>query len=706
MTDSEVQNTEKADQEGQEESLPDVEKDNPIKQNQDIEVSSGNVPFDEDIEIRPGKRLEQYDSGPVKAYAAIGSGKRKGELVALVCEKNLVPRVNSAPYYAGLINPSLVHLVACGVIYWPPSAEQRYVFIYQRMMGNPLLKVGGKPALDWKHDEVMHRAIPSLVSVLMDFRDKDFVHGDIRPSNMFEGGTAGGERIVLGECLSLPPSYAQPVLYEPVERAMATPVSRGLSTRADDMYAFGVSLTVMLRHHDPMAGLSDEQIIAQKMEIGSYAAITGKDRFTGAILELLRGLLYDDPAQRWTIDEVQSWLDGQRLSPKQAAKKVKAARPIHFNGERYFRPHVLAMDLHKNPGDAIQLVEGGNLMQWMERSIEDPVAIGRVEKALELSSADSGGVDYNDRMLCRLSIALDPDAPLRYKGLSVRPEGMGYALADAIYRKKDINIYAEIMLQHFAAFWADSRVNEKVDFSALINRLDTCRAYLRQKNVGYGVERCLYTLSPECPCLSEKLDKYYVRSPEDLMYAYEDMIARGNPPARFFDRHIVAFLSVKDRKTVDGYLVELNSEGPYEQVMGTLKTLATVQKRSKMGPFPNIARYLTTMFEPIYQRYHDRVLRKNFQIKIDAIKETGDLTKLAVLFDNREITGQDFSGYKKALREYFELKKEKGKLEMRMQREGEFGQGTGRQIAAIFSGVLAGAIILLFGLLHFSQFTG
>jgi hypothetical protein len=155
------------------------------------------------------------------------------------------------------------------------------------------------------------------------------------------------EKVILGDLIATPPSFAQPALFEPIERAQCAPLGRGLGTFEDDLYSLGVTLTVLLRTRDPMEGLSDEGIIREKVEQGSYAALTGRERFTGAILELLRGLLYDDRAQRWTLDDVVSWLDGQRLSPKQSSKKLKAARQIQFHGERYNRPSLLAADLEK-----------------------------------------------------------------------------------------------------------------------------------------------------------------------------------------------------------------------------------------------------------------------------------------------------------------------------------------------------------------------
>ena len=47
-------------------------------------------------------------------------------------------------------------------------------------------------------------------------------------------------------------------------------------------------------------------------------------------------------------------MDGRRLSPKQSAKRIKATRPVGFNGHKYIYPETLANDLYDNPADVVQ----------------------------------------------------------------------------------------------------------------------------------------------------------------------------------------------------------------------------------------------------------------------------------------------------------------------------------------------------------------
>lgn len=655
-----------------------------------------------EIEILHNSRLEQYDNGPALAYSARPADMAsQGSYVALICPHGLIPRARIGPSYAGIINTCLAKLVASGKVFWPPDNAERYCFVYENNLGEPLLKAKEQAGHGMKADLVMHAVIRPIVGVLHDLRDKDVAHGCIRPSNIFDGGKKQIERVILGDCLSLPPSYSQPALYEPIERALCDPNGKGHLTIEDDIYSFGITVSIMMRTNNPLKGLSDEEIIRQKMEKGSYGAITGHDRFTGPVLEFLRGVLCDDRRQRWTVDDITAWLDGQRLSPKQGSKKPKAARPVQFNGKRYFQPSQLALDMNKNQAESIQLIESGALKQWIERSLEDGMASGRLESAVESTLEYGRGSGYWERMISRVMIALDPDFPISIKDMRVHPDGIPNMLASAFYENRDLMPFMDLINQKAVIFWLNCQYDDRADYGVLVSRFDGCRAFLRQKNVGYGIERCLYFLNPECPCLSEKLEGYYIRNPEDLMYAYEDMSKNPNRPDMFLDRHIVAFLSVKERQVVDPYLIELNAAEYFQRVMANVKCLASIQKRAKMEAFPGIANWIADILAPVYERYHDRQLREKLQERIDKIKDSGDLMKMAGILDNPETIQKDLIAFKKAMNSYHELQEDLEMLEKRLEKPETFGQRTGQEVAAIFAAIMSGIMICGFSLYFF-----
>lgn len=661
--------------------------------------------FKGEFDIYVAQRLPHLDQGPVKAYAARGVREAGGGHThfALVCEPSLVPRGRAASKMAAIINPSLARLVAAGVVYWPPAKAERNILIYENTLGQPMMAADRMAGLGWKPERVIANVVKPMISVLLDMRDKDLVHGNIRPTNLFITGSAGSERVVLGDCIATPSGFLQPAIFEPIERAMTDPLGRGQGSFEDDLYAFGVTLTCLIRTRDPMEGMSTEEIIREKMEMGSYAALTGKERYSGGILELLRGLLYDDRNQRWTLDEIEAWDEGQRLSPKQAARRIKAPRPLHFNDDRYFRPTQVAMDLHKNPTEAVQIVENDTLGQWVQRSLEDKTIGERLQQAIEEAQEQGQGPGYPDRLLSRISVALDPDAPLRFAGMNMHPEGLPYVLAEAYITKKPVQPFVDIINQALVLFWLHHQADVRVDVGGLISRYDGCRSFLRQAQTGYGLERCLYFLCNELHCLSDRLKNYHVVSPESLMYAFEDMAGKPDRPEYFIDRHIAAFISVKDRRMIDPYLQDLAAPEDHKKIMANIKTLATIQKRSRMESFPGITAWIASILDPVYERFHDRETREKIARKIEKLKDTGDISKIAALLDNIETVQQDFSDFRKAMREYNDLREEAGALDRKMNKTETYGRDTGREVAAIFSGVLAGILMLAFAFLFFTK---
>lgn len=659
------------------------------------EKSANIATFAGKVDILCDQRLPQYDSGPASAYSAYSNDHNKAPLFAVVCERDLVPRRAAANVYTAIVNPSMAKLVAHGAVYWPPEDRELYVFIYYDNLGKPLMEPSASAALGWKQDDVMNAVVKPMVNVLQDYRDKDFVHGSIRPSNMYDGNPSGKiKSMILGDCLACPPSYEQPAMYETVHRAMADPITRGKGTNADDLYALGVSIAVLMRQNDPLKGLSPQQVVQKKLELGSYAAVTGKDRFKGEILELLRGLLHDDAAQRWTIDEVVAWIDGRRLSPKQAIVTKKAPRPVSLGDKRFYNAPMLSMHLHDYPKEAKKIIEDKSLFNWIERSLEDEETAQRYEKALVDARQQSTGAGYEACLLSNVCVALDPSAPLRYRGMNIICDGIGTLMSHMVYRGESLTKVVEIFMTQLGMNWLSVQNTATMDVTGLFSKFERCKRYLKSSKFGEGPERALYVLSPESPCQSEILRDYFVTDADQLLMAFEDMCRRGRPPKVFLDRHVVAFLQEKDPKSIENYLFDLNTHENHRQIGATLKCFANIQRRYKLQDMPFLARVLSPMLHTLAKRYHDRRVQEKMREAIADFQMSGNLIKVAALFENAEVQKKDFHSFKKAMLEFRKIEKERETLEMRLQDKAKFGVETGRYFSAVFSCMLAFAVII------------
>jgi len=657
---------------------------------------SGKMMFGDSIEIDLGKRLPQYSNRYVGAFAAKSLASDGRDLLAYVCEPQFTPRNRIGPSYASVANPALLRLIGSGIGKIAETHTNRFVFIYENALGAPIAENDAGLTMGMKSEKVMEKVVTPMISVLKDLRDYDIVHGGIRVSNLYNGGKENYDFVVLGEALSLPPSMGQPLVYEPIDRALAQPTGRGIGTNQDDLYSLGVTLAMMIRTRDPMRGKSDAEILQNKMQYGTYATLLSPDdHFSGSIVELMRGLLYDDRRQRWTLEEVLAWQDGRRLSPKQTTKKLRAARPLTFNGKTYSFTMPLARDIFQRPTEAAQLIDSGELYQWIKRSLDDETMLVHFDNAVRSAEEQGRNSQYLDRLIARMATCLDPEGPIRYKNLSITGEGIATALAEAFVANKDLGTYAEIFNGSLLSYWMTTLTDLNHDMASFVTRFDACRSFMRQAGMGFGLERVLYFLNTDVHCLSPVVSRYYARTPEEFIMACEDLAAdKASMPTKIMDRHSVAFLCVKDRKVAEPYLFDMGASEPYRYAMGTLRCLTAIQRYGKIEALRNLTNWMADFIEPVYERFHDREVRKELRRKVNEVKDRGDLGRILSILDNTELLRIDLANFRYAMRDYRSLVRERQDLGSRLADGRYYGRREGRETSVVVSGVISTLLIV------------
>jgi hypothetical protein len=235
----------------------------------------------------------------------------------------------------------------------------------------------------------------------------------------------------------------------------------------------------------------------------------------------------------------------------------------------------------------------------------------------------------------------------------------------------------------------------------MISRFEQCQQFLKQKTLGYGVERCVYFLTPELHCLSPSLKNFIVYTPEGLVGALNEIAASPSRPERVLDRHMVAFLSVRDRKLVDRYLPDLGSSEFYRQVSGTLSTLAVIQSRGKLPPMPALTAWLHMLCEPLYERFHDRDIRAMLTKKMTAMRNEGYLQKMVDWLFDAERMRRDQYDSRAGAYESHTLAVEKTQLISALKHQHRFGVQAGRDMGALIAGVIMALAVAGFVLMQF-----
>jgi hypothetical protein len=654
-----------------------------------VGAADGRIMVGSDIEIFPSRPRPDLASPDTRAFDVSFRGQQPGSYYALICSTRRLPRVSSIGAFKSQRNQNLLRLAEAGIVDWKPENRQRLALVFEIPRGRRLLPAADAKPLPLSPDRIVQALIMPVLSVLADLHQAGQVHGAITPENLFLTGAEGSETVVVGEGLSSAPHYRLHPFFETAERGMADPSGKGPGTIKDDLYALGMCVAMIARRQNLMAGRTPQQIIRDKIESGSYVLASGGERLPGGVSDFLRGILNDDENQRWDVEDALRWADGKRPAPKQPRVTLRAARPFVFKGEKYWDLRNVAMAMCANIPEAMAALEKDHFDLWVKRNFEDKMLTDRLEKLWLREKGSS-----KEKLMSALSLVLDPYAPIRYKNLNVFAEGFGASLAEQIAKGGDLQAHAEIINNQMFSTWYGQRFNEIPDAGLWVSTFEKCRNFMTQKMAGYGMERVLYMLNKDVCCMSPVLKDYVVLGPGGLLQALESIARRPDRPENILDRHMIAFISVREPKMIDPHLGHVISRDKGYNLVGIVRTLAAIQRRFNTGPVPAVGAWLISMINPAVDKFADRDLRQEISKRMGRLADTGNLAAILDLIDNISLSQDDVQRFALARREFYGLEQEKRVLLQQLSHRGTYGRATGRQVAMLASAFLSSMCIL------------
>ncbi|RJF77646.1 serine/threonine protein kinase [Azospirillum cavernae] len=657
------------------------------------------VKLAERYEIQPSAPIPALNGVGGNAYTAKSLREKRIEPFATICHASILPRMDVCSTVASLDNGTHMRLLDWGLVDWPQDRGRRYCLVFERPGGRRLMNALTDVIDPMPDEQITRQIVHPLVSALKEMSGRGVVHGAIRPTNLYFRDLASGG-LMLGECVSAQPGYGQSVLLETVERGMSAPAGRGTGTAADDMYSLGVTLLILALGRNPVAGLDDEAIVQAKIERGSYPALVQQHRLPLAINEVVRGLLVDDPKQRWTLNDLDLWVAGRRLSPKQPQISRRAARPMEFQGQEYWHCRTLARGFARHVPAAATVIESGELDKWLRRSLGDDVRAEAVGNAIQTASSGKGG-SQGDRLVARVCMALDPAAPIRYRGRAMMPDGVATMLAEAFLRNESPQAVAEVIGNQLPMFWVNVQSDFKPEFVPLVQMYDQLRGFMERSAYGLGIERVLYEMNPTMPCMSGLVVKQLPTNPSELLRALDWLGAGGERHKDPIDRQIAAFLSARHKRSDDLLYTQLGSGiEPTRRVIAMLTILSDVQARTGVDGLTHLATWVQALLDPVFRRFHNRKTQELVRKQADAAAHNGRLTELLKVVDDPESLRRDRLEFEAAQIEYREADAEMEKVRHTIGDRNSIVETSGRQVAAIVSSllstVLVAGIILLF----------
>lgn len=650
--------------------------------------------------VYPDKPLPELNTPTAHAFLAEDRRDPQRPLFALVCRPNLPPRTSVMRALKGVQSPGLLQLVEWGPLFWAPAGRQCMTVVYDRPMGGRVMATLGAEIRRYDDWEVSKKLVAPLTAALRELGARGVTHRAIRPTNMFYM-TGDRDSIVLGDCVTAPPGFDQPVLCETIEAGMAHHAARGSGHFSDDMYSLGVSLVLLLLGRNPAAHLDETTILMQKIAIGTYPALVGEERLPIGSIEVLRGLVCDDVEERWTIESLDLWLSGRRLSPIQAKLPKRAQRVFHFNGKEYTSARDVGVAFSRHWDEAIPVVLEGKLELWLRRSLEDQGKADGVAAAVRnVTGSLSDRRAASDVMLAKVCMVLDPTAPIRYKGFHAMPDGFGPALALMVAEQRDLSRITECIMREVPKLWLGEREKYSPENTLMEQSFRELRDFLKSPLVGAGLERCLYVLNETLPNQSPLLAEDYVIEIRELLSALDRAAKKADHKSWPCDRHVVAYMACYLNYDISKQLHALNDPDPAMSALGMLNLFAILQWRLGPQELYGLTSWVGGLLGPVINSYNSRERRRALEREIPRLVRQGSLLELYRFVDAPDERQKDAEGFAWAQAEWAAADQEIKDLEGAKDMRDETGVRVGKQTAAMVSVLIALATLTVLAIMR------
>lgn len=631
--------------------------------------------------ILPESPLPELGTVGAKAYVVRDLKNPNDMLFARMCEPSTFPRVEVMVQLKNLRDAFALIPEDWGPVWWPPIGKQSFAIVFRRPETGPLMPSMKSKIQKLDGDTVIKSLLTPALKTLTLFERRKITHRAIRPDNIFATGI-DGKVLILGDCVSVPPSFGQPTIFETIEKSMTPAAGRGKGTVMDDIYALGATMLFLAIGHCPVIDKSERDLLKAKIDQGSFIALLNGETLPGGLREPIRGMLNDDVFDRWTLDDIIQWTNGTLRRSARAVRDFKTDRPFKFRDREFRNTRLLAASFGANWEDAAEAMKTKLFDNWIQRGIQDAALVENVSEAVE----SAGGSEADTaKLVTRVCTWFDPDAPIRYKGFISMPDGMGHSYAMAVEEKDKITIglLTEMIQKKTAIDWFEQKLESgRADLTIESKLFTRLQQFLRHAGPGYGMERVLYELNQFLPCRSPMLSSAYVYSLRDLLPALDAIVAqKGSLPA-LVDRHVAAFIASRIGGGVETQLsaLEHTAGASANAKIGMTGLLAKVQYEYQDQLVPNLTAWLADDLAGAVDRFQSRSMRKRIAEKLDEVATSGNLVALYQALANKNALKKDERGQGLAKREYNDATREIKRLE-----SAEFQQAakrTGWRIAA------------------------
>ncbi|MEM6492347.1 MAG: hypothetical protein AAF684_10670, partial [Pseudomonadota bacterium] len=214
--------------------------------------AGGAIIVNDRFHISTGTKLPELNSPNAEAYTCRDMSDPNHSVFALAVHGLLPPRGEDLLAFRRIDREGMVRPLEWGVTEWPGTDSRRFLIVCERPGGQRFVNHFNETFEPFNEERITRSVIRPILPTLRDLAESHLTHRSIRLDNIFYKDAVVGE-VMLGEGFTNPPAMFQPALFEPIESAMAEPGGRGAANSRFDIYAFGVTLALMILGRNPQA---------------------------------------------------------------------------------------------------------------------------------------------------------------------------------------------------------------------------------------------------------------------------------------------------------------------------------------------------------------------------------------------------------------------------------------------------------------------
>lgn len=605
--------------------------------------------------------LPELDNKIAKAFTASDNMEPSRLLYAHVCEPGSIPRHRAIGLLTGLESRFLVQLVASGPVTLSSNSEERFVIFYERPLGIKLSELMNRKRIPVNQAFIIEHILTPLANAIQQIGELDISHGLVNPDNIFISDIA-----MLGPCVSEPAGFSQPFIYESVERIQAMPAAKGEGSTAQDYYALAVTLLYILHGPGHFSVFNEESLVRALLRQGAYNALMLEKEVPEVFYDFFRGALTIGVEERWNSRQIAPWLAGKRYNVLPPPPPMDAVRPFEFGEQQANTRRELAHMFSKDWEHMVAALHNNQLSHWVSVSLRNKElsdVVSRLSRtAYDLSSKNEA---QTSEALMNIVMLLDPYGPIRIKHLSMHIDGLDTLCANLYLNKAnaELQILAKFIEANMVNYWLDlqNRIHKTgFEMPTAVNniniRLDRLRGCIRNTGYGFGLERILYDLNPELPCVSPLLSNKYVTTLTNLLLQLDRAAPGLSDEEDPIDRHIAAFIASKLSIQHEIRLHDLAAVPALaaSRTLTALYLLGMAQERADPVRLPGLTHWLVLRIIPMLSHIHSRTLREKLKAALMSYAPLGYLPRIAELLVTARHVADDHAAFQKALLTFHE----------------------------------------------------